>query len=62
MLKENKKVIGWIMTDIKGLSPSIIQHRIYLIEEAKPKREAILIEILKMLDSEIINPYPIVNG
>ena len=25
----NKEAIGWMMADIKGLSPSIIQHRIH---------------------------------
>jgi len=27
------------MTDIKGLSPVIIQHRVHLYEEATPKRD-----------------------
>jgi len=37
LLKDNKEAIGWTMADIKGLSPLIVQHRIHLIEEAKPK-------------------------
>jgi hypothetical protein len=39
LLKENKEAIGWTMEDIKGISPSIIQHRIHLTEEAKPRRD-----------------------
>jgi len=53
------------MTDIKGLSPAIVQHRIHLNEEAKPKRdpqrrlnpimqEVIRDEIVKLLDNGII--------
>ena len=54
------------MADIKGISPSIVQHRIYL-EEAKPIRdpqrrlnpamkEVVKKEILKLLDNRIIYP------
>jgi len=39
ILRKHKEAIGWIMTDIKGLSPTIVQHRIHLNEEAKPKRD-----------------------
>ena len=67
MLRDNKEAIGWIITDIKGLSPSIVQHRIHLIEKSKSKRdpqrrlnpimqEVIRVEILKLLDNEIIYP------
>jgi len=52
---------------IKGISSSIVQHRIHLTEEAKPKcdpqrrlnpimQEAVCTEILKLLDSGIIYP------
>jgi len=55
------------MTDIKGFSPSIVQHRIHLIEEAKSKcdpqcrlnpimEEVVRVEILKLLDNGIIYP------
>ena len=55
------------MADIKGISPSIVQQRIHLIEEAKPKRnpqrrlnpimqEAVRVEILKLIDNGIIYP------
>ena len=67
VLRENREAIGWTMADIKGISPSIVQHRIYLTEDAKLKRdpqrrlnplmqEAIRTEILKLLDNEIIYP------
>ena len=67
MLRDNKEAIGWTTTDIKGLSPTIVQHRIHLIEEAKPKydpqcrlnlimQETIRVEILKLLDNGIIYP------
>jgi len=55
------------MADIKGISPSIMQHRIHLIEEEKLKRdpqrrlnpimqETVRVEILKLLDNGIIYP------
>ena len=37
VMRENKEVIGWTMADIKGLSTSVVQHCIHLIEEAKLK-------------------------
>ena len=37
ILKKHKEAIGWTMTDIKGLSPAIVQHHIHHNEEAKPK-------------------------
>ena len=39
ILRKNREVIGWIMTDIKGLSTAIVQHHIYLNEEVTPKRD-----------------------
>jgi len=67
VLKKNREAIGWTMADIKGISPSIVQHRIHLTEDATPKRdpqrrlnsimqEAVRAEILKLLDNEIIYP------
>jgi len=65
VLRKNREAIGWTMADIQGISPSIMQHRIHLIKEAKPKRdpqhrlnsimqEAVRVEILKLLDNGII--------
>jgi len=67
VFRKNKEAIGWIMADIKGISPSIVQHRIHLLEEAKPKRdphhrlnpimqEVVRVVILKLLDNGIIYP------
>jgi len=39
LLRENKKALGWIWGDIKGISPSIVQHRIHLEDNAKPYRD-----------------------
>jgi len=71
ILRKYREVIGWMMTDIKGLSPVIVQHRIHLNEEAKSKRdpqhrlnpimqEVVLAEIVKLLDNGII--YPIFDS
>ena len=67
ILRENKEAIGWVIADIKGISPSIIEHRIHLVDEAKPTREAqrrlnpnmrevVKEEIIKCLDNNIIYP------
>jgi len=53
------------MTDIKGISPTIVQHRIHLLTDSIPKREfqrrlntvmkeAVKKDILKCLDNGII--------
>jgi len=39
VLKENKEDIRWILGDIKGISPSIVQYRIYLEDNAQPYRD-----------------------
>jgi len=55
------------MTNIKGLSPTVVQHRIHLNEDATPKRdpqrrlnpvmqEVVHAEIVKLLDNRIIYP------
>ena len=67
ILRKHREAIGWIMTDIKGLSPTIVQHRIHLNEEATLKRdpqrklnpimqEVVHAEIVKALDNGIIYP------
>ena len=35
MLRENKQAIGLKITDLKGISPAVCTHHIYLEEEAK---------------------------
>ena len=38
ILRKHREAIGWTMTDIKGLSPTIVQHRIYLNEDGDTKK------------------------
>ena len=40
VLKKNKEAIGWTLTDLKGLDPSLCTHRIFLEDESRPVREA----------------------
>ncbi|XP_074374208.1 uncharacterized protein LOC141714595 [Apium graveolens] len=67
VLRENKEAIGWSISDIKGISPAIVQHRIHLVDDVKPVREpqrrlnptlmeVVRKEILKCLDNGIIFP------
>ena len=67
VLKEHKAAIGWNITDIKGISPTMCMHKIHLEEDAKPMRqaqrrmnphmmEAVRKEVLKLLDAGIIYP------
>ncbi|KAL6542017.1 hypothetical protein OROGR_011503 [Orobanche gracilis] len=69
--KEHKEAIGWTISDIKGISPSICMHRIHLEENAKTSREfqrrlnpnlkeVVRTEIIKLLDVGII--YPIFDS
>jgi len=39
LLRENTEAIGWTLGDIKGISPSIGQHRIHLEDNAKSYRD-----------------------
>ncbi|XP_027090163.2 uncharacterized protein [Coffea arabica] len=63
--REHKEAIGWTIVDIKGISPSVCIHRIWLEEDTKPVRQAqmrlnplmmevVKKEILKLLDVGII--------
>ena len=67
LLKKNKQAMGWKISDLKGINPSICTHHIYLEEESKavrqPQRrlnphlqEVVLIEVLKLLQAGIIYP------
>ena len=67
LLKKNKQVLGWKISDLKGINPSICTHHIYLQEESKavrqPQRrlnphlqEVVRIEVLKLLQAGIIYP------
>ena len=39
ILRKYREVIGWTITDIKGLSPAIVQHHIHLNEEVTLKTD-----------------------
>ena len=67
ILRKYREAIGWMTTDIKGLSPAIVQYRIHLNEEVKSKRdrqrrlnpimqEVVRAKIIKLLDNGIIYP------
>ncbi|XP_071922613.1 uncharacterized protein [Coffea arabica] len=67
VLRNRKKAIGWTISDIKGISPSICMHRILLENGCKPvvetqrrinpnMKEVVRNEILKWLDAGIVFP------
>jgi hypothetical protein len=67
VLREHKSALGWILADIKGISPSICMHKILLEEGMKPvidqqrrlnpiMKEVVKKEIIKWLDAGIIYP------
>ncbi|KAK1410576.1 hypothetical protein QVD17_37113 [Tagetes erecta] len=67
VLKNHKAAIGWTIADLKGISPSIVMHKIITDADAKPSRDAqrrlnpnmrevVKKEVLKWLDAGIIYP------
>ena len=67
LLKKNKQALGWKISDLKGINPSICTHHIYLEEESRavrqPQRrlnphlhEVVRVEALKLLQAGIIYP------
>jgi hypothetical protein len=61
----HKTTLGWTIADIKGISPLICIHQIYLKENAKPSREmqrrlnpnmkeVVKNKVIKLLDNGII--------
>ncbi|RVW27640.1 Retrovirus-related Pol polyprotein from transposon 17.6 [Vitis vinifera] len=67
VLKRCKKAIGWQISDLKGISPLVCTHHIYMEEEAKPihqpqrrlnphLQEMVRAEVLKLLQAGIIYP------
>jgi len=67
ILMKEKEAIGWTMSDIKGISPAIVQHHIHLHDDATPERDpqcrlnpimqdAMKTKILKLLNNGIIYP------
>jgi hypothetical protein len=69
VLKKHRKVIGYSINDLKGLSPAFCTHRIPMEDQCKPvvdherrlthsMREVVKKEIIKLLDAGIIYPVP----
>ena len=65
VLREHRTALGWTISDIKGISPSICMHKILMEELYKPSiepqrrlnpavKEVVRAEILKLLNAEII--------
>src|SRR6187399_978939 len=70
-LKKHRAAIGYTLDDLKGISPTICQHKIKLEENAKPvidhqrwlnpkMKEVVRKEILKLLEAGII--YPVADS
>ena len=70
VLRDHKSALGWTIVDIKGISPLICTHKIYLEDDCKTSREPqrrlnptmkdVKNEVIKLLDAGII--YPIFNS
>ncbi|XP_071739521.1 uncharacterized protein [Rutidosis leptorrhynchoides] len=67
VLHKYKAVVGWMIADLKGISPSVCMHRIVTDPEVKPAhdtqcrlnpnmQEVVKKEVLKWLDAGIIFP------
>ena len=66
--KKHRAAIGYTLDDLKGISPTLCQHKINLEKDAKPVRdhqqrlnpkmkEVVRKEILKLLEAGIIYPF-----
>jgi hypothetical protein len=69
LLKKHRKVIGYSINDLKGVSPAFCTHRIPMKDQCKPvvdhqrmlthaMREVVKKEVIKPLDAGIIYPVP----
>jgi hypothetical protein len=69
LLKKYRKVIGYLINDLKGLSPTFCTHRIPMEDQCKPvvdhqrrlthaMREVVKKEVIKLLDPGIIYLVP----
>ena len=67
VLRDHKNAIGWSLTDLKGIRPSMCMHQILLEDGHKPSveaqrrlnptmKEVIRNEVLKWLDAGVIYP------
>ena len=70
-LRKHRAAIGYTLDDLKGISPTLCQHKINMEPDAKPvvdhqrrsnpkMKEVIRTEILKLLEAGII--YPIADS
>ena len=70
-LKKHRAAIGYTLDDLKGISPTLCQHKIKLEKDAKPvvdhqsqlnpkMKEVVRNEILKLLEAGII--YPVADS
>ena len=71
VLRDHKDALGWSLTDLKGILPSMCMHRIMLEDGHKPSveaqrrlnptmKEVVHNEVLKCLDAGVI--YPIFDS
>jgi hypothetical protein len=69
LLKKHRKVIGYSISDLKGLSPAFCTHRIPMEDQCKPvvdhqrrlthaMRDVVKKEVIKLLDAGIIYLVP----
>jgi hypothetical protein len=67
VLKANKQAIGWVLSDLKGISPSYCMHNIMMEENYKPvtqpqrrlnptMKEVVRKEVVKLLEAGMIYP------
>jgi hypothetical protein len=67
LLKKHRKVIGYSINDLKGLSPAFCTHRISMEDQCKPvvdhqrrlthpMLQVVKKEVIKLLDAGIIYP------
>ncbi|RDX97218.1 hypothetical protein CR513_20019, partial [Mucuna pruriens] len=56
ILRQHKKAIGWKLSDLPGINPSICMHRILMEEEVKPIRQHKKAIGWKLSDLPRINP------
>ena len=70
VLKENQKAIGWVLSDMKGISPSYCMQKIMMEENFKPvaqpqrhlnptMKEVVRKEVVKLLQVDMIYPISI---
>ncbi|GJX20351.1 hypothetical protein Tco_0223028 [Tanacetum coccineum] len=73
VLEKRKGAITWKMSNIKGISPSFCTHKILMEDDFKPViqpqrhlnpkfQDVVKNEIVKLLDSGLINPSQTVHG